>query len=73
MNESNPLVLSAIAIITGVLMILFKEKLGRGATHLYKRMGVEVPQQLYTKQFVFIGILFMLLGFLLGTGLLDLI
>jgi len=73
MNESNPLVLSAIAIIAGVLMILFKETLGRGATRLYKRMGVEVPQQLYTKQFVFIGVLFMLLGFLTGTGLLDLL
>jgi len=54
-------------------MILFKEKLGRGATRLYKRMGIEVPQQLYTRQFVFIGILFMILGFLMGTGLLDLI
>jgi len=71
MNESNPLVIGAIAIIAGILVILFKEKLGRGATRLYKRMGIEVPQQLYAKQFGFIGILLMLLGFLIGTGLLD--
>jgi len=73
MNEANPLVLSAITIIAGVLAILFKEKLGRGATRLYKRMGIEVPQQLYAKQFAFIGVLLMILGFLMGTGLLDLL
>jgi len=73
MNESNPMLISAIAIIAGVLMIFFKEKLGRSATRLYRRIGVEVPQQLYTKQFAFVGILLMILGFLMGTGLLDLI
>ncbi|HEB59556.1 MAG TPA: hypothetical protein ENJ01_10060 [Gammaproteobacteria bacterium] len=73
MNESSPLLLSALAIIAGVLVIVFKRPLGAGATRLYRRLGIDVPESLYIRQFVFVGVLLMILGFLLGTGLFALL
>ncbi|WP_455222579.1 hypothetical protein [Kaarinaea lacus] len=58
-------------IIVGVILIKFKTPVGHKAAELYKKIGIEVPHVLYEKQFVFIGVLFMIVGFLGATGLLS--
>ena len=45
--------------------------IGQRAAILYKKIGVDVPEDLYTKQFAFIGVLLMIVGFLGATGLLS--
>ncbi len=40
-------------------------------TALYKRWGVEVPKERYVKQFVFIGLVLIAVGFLVITGLIE--
>lgn len=73
MEGSSPLFPGSIAIIAGVLVIVFKRPLGAGATRLYRRLGIEVPEAMYIRQFVFVGVLLMVLGFLITTGLFTLI
>ncbi|WP_455202161.1 hypothetical protein [Kaarinaea lacus] len=52
-------------------MIKLRAPIGQKAAELYKKIGIEVPDELYTKQFMFIGILLMIVGFLGATGLLS--
>jgi hypothetical protein len=40
-------------------------------TALYKRWGVDVPEDRYVKQFVFIGVVLIAVGFLVTTGLVE--
>lgn len=58
-------------IILGVVLIKFKTPVGTKAANIYKKIGIDVPASLYTKQFVFIGVLLMIVGFLGATGLLN--
>jgi len=58
-------------IVIGVILVKFKAPVSRKAAELYKKIGIEVPHLLYEKQFVFIGVLLMIFGFLGATGLLN--
>ncbi|HEC12349.1 MAG TPA: hypothetical protein ENI80_03725 [Acidiferrobacteraceae bacterium] len=61
--------ISLIVACLGLLMVLNRATLGRWASSLYRRLGVDVPNELYAKQFMFVGVLLVVLGFLLATGL----
>lgn len=69
MFDLPPLATSFIIACLGLLMILNRVKLGRGASSMYRRLGVDVPEGLYAKQFMFVGVLLLVLGFLLASGL----
>ncbi len=71
MDNSSSTFISLIFIILGVVMIKLRAPIGQKAAELYKKIGIEVPDELYTKQFMFIGILLMIVGFLGATGLLS--
>lgn len=58
-------------IVLGVLLIAVRTAAARKMTTLYKRLGVEIPADRYVKQFVFIGIVLIVIGFLVTTGLID--
>ena len=60
-----------IFIILGVVMVKLRTPIGQKAADLYKKIGIEVPEELYIKQFAFIGVLLMIVGFLGATGLLS--
>lgn len=62
---------SLLFIILGVLLIKFKAPVGHKFAQLYKKIGIDVPEYLYEKQFVFIGVLLMVVGFLGATKLLS--
>lgn len=57
--------------VLGAFLISFRAFAARKMTALYKRWGVEVPEDRYLKQFVFIGIVLIIVGFLVTTGLID--
>lgn len=59
-----------IFIIIGVLFIKFRSPIGQKAAVIYQKLGIEIPEELYEKQFAFIGVLMMIVGFLGATGLL---
>lgn len=58
-------------IIAGVLLIRFRMVLAPGAAKLYQKLGFDVPHDLYARQFTFIGIMMMLIGFLTVTRLIH--
>jgi len=57
-------------IIVGVVLVKFRSPIGQKAALIYQKVGIEIPEHLYEKQFAFIGVLMMIVGFLGATGLL---
>ncbi len=70
MDDYDGLFIGFIIFGVGFLMIKSKDLLGRKAAGLYRKIGIDVPDQLYAKQFFFIGVLSVILGFVVGIGLL---
>lgn len=71
MDNSSGTLISFIFIILGVVIIKLRTPIGQKAAEFYRKIGIEVPEELYTKQFMFIGVLLMIVGFLGATGLLS--
>lgn len=69
MDESSTIIVSLAITCLGMMMVFSRARLGRGAASLYRRLGINVPEELYAKQFMFVGVLVTLFGFLLATGL----
>ena len=57
-------------IISGVLLVKFRVPIGQKSAILYQKLGIDIPESTYAKQFAFIGVLMMIVGFLGATGLL---
>jgi hypothetical protein len=58
-------------IAAGVLLIVYRDKAGRQAARAYRKFGIGVPDHLYAKQFFFIGVLSIVFGFMIATGLIS--
>jgi hypothetical protein len=56
-------------IIFGIILIQLRRGISQLMVTLYQNIGIDVPEEKYTKQFVFIGILFVVLGFMVASGL----
>jgi hypothetical protein len=54
----------------GFLLIGTRNGLNRKVADLYRRIGIGVPVELCAKQFLFVAVLPIILGFLAATGLL---
>jgi len=70
MENMTGTVFGLLFIILGVLFVKFRAPIGQKAAVLYQQLGIEIPEELYKKQFAFIGVLMMVVGFLAATGLL---
>jgi hypothetical protein len=57
--------------VLGAFLISVRAAAARKMTTLYKRWGVEVPEDRYVKQFVFIGVVLIAVGILIITGLIE--
>jgi hypothetical protein len=55
--------------LAGTLLVLVRSAAGRKAAALYRKLRIEVPEELYAKQFAFVGILMIIFGFLVSTGM----
>ena len=71
MTSTAGIVASLLFIIAGVALIKLRTPIANKAAILYKKLGIEFPEDLYTKQLVFIGVMLMIIGFLGATGLLT--
>jgi hypothetical protein len=56
-------------IVLGVILIWLRTGISRYLATWYRKIGIDVPEDKYTKQFVFIGIIMAVLGFLAASGL----
>jgi hypothetical protein len=73
MEESGNDLLGLVFLVVGFVFIKKKVVLGQKASVLYRKIGVDVPEDLYAKQFVFIGVLLIVVGFLAATGMFQLL
>ena len=73
MEESGNELLGLVFLVVGFVFIKKKVAIAQKASVLYRKIGVDVPEDLYAKQFVFIGILLIVVGFLSATGMFDLL
>lgn len=69
MNDAERFLFAILFFITGYLLVKFNNQVGKRASGLYRKLGLEIPDELYAKQFKFIGILLVLFGLLIVTGL----
>jgi len=55
----------------GVTLILLRRGISYYMAAGYRKIGIDIPQDKYAKQFVFIGAILVVLGFLAATGLVQ--
>ena len=75
MNELDAptrLFLGLAFLFAGLLLIRFRYRVVPWLRERYRRLGIEVPEETYARQFVFIGILMIVFGFLITLDLLSL-
>ncbi len=71
MAEENRILLAIGLFFLGFLLIGGRYTMGPRLAELYRKFGIDVPDDLYMKQFVFVGVLLMVLGFLTASGLIE--
>lgn len=71
MDEETRTVIAIGLLVLGLLLIGFRHRIGHVLAALYRRVGIDVPEARYMKQFLFVGLLLIILGFLTATGLID--
>ena len=64
------IIVSTLFMVLGFVLVKRKVSLGQKAASYYQKIGLQVPEDLYAKQFMFVGVLLMIVGFLGITGLL---
>lgn len=69
MQDNLTIVIGFGFIVMGVLLIQLRALIVPKVAELYRKMGIDVSQDVYAKQFVFVGIMLMLLGLFVVTGL----
>ena len=55
-------------IVLGVILIRLRTEISRYLMTWYRKIGIEVPEDKYAKQFVYIGVIVVVLGFLAASG-----
>jgi hypothetical protein len=71
MDEETRTVVAIGLLVLGLLLIGCRHVIGRGLAGLYRRIGIDVPEATYLKQFLFVGVLLIILGFLTASGLIE--
>ncbi len=54
--------------ILGALLITVRRMVSRAAARVYGRMGIEINEDGYARNFVVVGIVFVVLGILMAAG-----
>ncbi|MCP3867142.1 MAG: hypothetical protein GY703_03420 [Gammaproteobacteria bacterium] len=71
MNINSELGAGIVLIAVGIALIQLRGVLSHYLLGLYQKIGVAVPEEKYAKQFVLVGVILMILGFLMATGLIQ--
>lgn len=59
-------------IVLGVMLIRLRQGISQYVATWYRKIGIDVPIDKYARQFVFIGVILTVLGFLVITGFIEL-
>lgn len=71
MDEDTRTLIAFGLLILGLLLMGLRHVLSRRLAALYRRVGIDVPEATYIKQFLFVGVLLLILGFLTASGLIS--
>jgi hypothetical protein len=71
MSDEIRLLFAIGLLLIGFLLIRTRAMLSRKLADLYRKLCIDVPLELYGKQFVFVAVVVIILGFLVGTGLIT--
>ena len=58
-------------LVIGLLLIVLRRPIAAWAAAFYKKIGLEVSEEKYSRQFTIIGFILLILGFLVATGLIN--
>jgi hypothetical protein len=73
MDDATRLWMGAGFLLAGILLIRLRTLLVPWLTGLYHKLGIDVPQEQYARQFFFIGVLMILFGILVATNLVTIL
>ncbi len=73
MHIDNRFLIAMAFLFLGLLFIFGRKRFSERLIDLYRRIDIEAPAEQYSRQFGFVGGLLILLGFLLATGLIDIL
>ncbi len=60
-----------VLIVLGVFLIRFRRGISQHVVTWYRKIGIDIPEDKYAKQFVFVGVILAILGFLVASGLIQ--
>jgi hypothetical protein len=63
MDETKRVAIATGDMVVGMVLIAVRIPEARTAGRFYRKLGIDVPDPLYAKQFLFIGVLLVLFGF----------
>lgn len=58
-----------VLIVLGVILIMLRQRVSQYMVTWYRKVGIDVPEDKYARQFVFVGVMMAVLGFLVASGL----
>ncbi|MEN8131211.1 MAG: hypothetical protein ABFS45_13670 [Pseudomonadota bacterium] len=73
MHIDNRFLIAFVFLLLGLLLITGRKGFSDRLLELYRRIGIDAPAEQYSRQFGFVGTLLILFGFLLATGLIDIL
>lgn len=69
MDIASETVTGVVLIVLGVALIRLRRGVSQYMVTWYRKIGVDVPEDKYARQFVFVGVMMMVLGFLVASDL----
>lgn len=69
MDDERGILVAIGLFLLGLLLVGARNAASRKVADLYRKIGIEVPVDLYAKQFLLVAVLLMILGFVTVTGL----
>lgn len=71
MDITSELGTGIIIFMLGFILIRLRHGISRYMVTWYRKIGIDVPEDKYAKQFVFVGVIISVLGILVATGLIQ--
>jgi len=65
--------LGILFILLGLGLVRARTSISRKAAAFYQKLGISVPPDRYARQFAFVGVLMVVIGFLTITGMIHLL
>lgn len=71
MTITSELGTGIVIFLLGIVLIRLRHVISRHMAKWYRKIGIDVPEDKYAKQFAFVGLIISVLGFLVATGFIQ--